>query len=203
LGIAPASLIPQAVFPHTTCVEHECQWLHYVCTAELASRPDAWRILAAAISPRAGHLRCTCASLNVRFAPGTACAGDVLVTPNVNGSAGAGPGAAERPAGWRGSRPGFRSWRLATTRMMPGPPRADRKSWRTACRAAPSRPLPTPARTKGSLKPTPRSNNGSKPKDYSPPGRRGRHTPPILRIIPIPRLEERRLLASRPLTNGT
>jgi len=31
-GIAPASRIPQVVRPHTTCVEHGCQWLHYVCT---------------------------------------------------------------------------------------------------------------------------------------------------------------------------
>ncbi len=31
-GIAPASHIPQVVSPHTTCVEHGCQWLHHVCT---------------------------------------------------------------------------------------------------------------------------------------------------------------------------
>jgi hypothetical protein len=31
-GIAPASLFPQAVLLHDTCVEQGCQWLHYVCT---------------------------------------------------------------------------------------------------------------------------------------------------------------------------
>jgi hypothetical protein len=72
--------------------------------AELASRPDAWRILAAAVSPRAGRLSYTCASLSERFASRTPCAGDVLFTPNVNGPAGGGPGAAERPTGWRGRR---------------------------------------------------------------------------------------------------
>src|SRR5271166_1447930 len=30
-GIAPASLTPQVVLLHDTCVEHGCQWLHYVC----------------------------------------------------------------------------------------------------------------------------------------------------------------------------
>jgi hypothetical protein len=30
-GIAPASQIVQAVSPHSSCVEHGCQWLHYVC----------------------------------------------------------------------------------------------------------------------------------------------------------------------------
>jgi hypothetical protein len=58
--------------------------------AELASRPDAWRILAAAVSPRAGRLSCTCASLSERFASRTPCARDVLFTPNVNGPAGGG-----------------------------------------------------------------------------------------------------------------
>jgi hypothetical protein len=33
-GIAHASQIPQVVFPHDTCVEQGCQWLHYVCTEE-------------------------------------------------------------------------------------------------------------------------------------------------------------------------
>ncbi len=33
-GIAPTSQIPQVVSPHATCVEHGCQWLHYVCTEE-------------------------------------------------------------------------------------------------------------------------------------------------------------------------
>ena len=33
-GIAPASQIPQVVSQHDTCVEHGCQWLHYVCTEE-------------------------------------------------------------------------------------------------------------------------------------------------------------------------
>jgi hypothetical protein len=72
--------------------------------AELARRPDAWRILAAVVSPRAGRLSCTCASLSERFASRTPCAGDVLFTPNVNGPPGGGPGAAERPTGWRGGR---------------------------------------------------------------------------------------------------
>jgi hypothetical protein len=31
-GIAPASQIPQVVSLHDCCVEHGCQWLHYVCT---------------------------------------------------------------------------------------------------------------------------------------------------------------------------
>ena len=42
----------------------------------------------------------------------------------------------------------------------------DPKSWRTACRVAQSRPSLTPARTKSSLKRTPRFNNGSKTKVY-------------------------------------
>jgi hypothetical protein len=33
-GIAPATQIPQVVSPHDACVEHGCQWLHYVCTEE-------------------------------------------------------------------------------------------------------------------------------------------------------------------------
>jgi hypothetical protein len=58
--------------------------------AEPASRPLALRILAAADSARAGRLSCTCASLNRRFASRTPGAGDVLLTPNVNGHAGGG-----------------------------------------------------------------------------------------------------------------
>ena len=33
-GIAPASQTPRGVWPHTTCLEHGCQLLHYVCTEE-------------------------------------------------------------------------------------------------------------------------------------------------------------------------
>jgi hypothetical protein len=46
-GIAPASLIPQVVFPDATCVEQGCQWLHYVCTEEsLTELVAAWHGLA-------------------------------------------------------------------------------------------------------------------------------------------------------------
>jgi hypothetical protein len=31
-GIAPAAQIPQVVSQQDSCVEHGCQWLHYVCT---------------------------------------------------------------------------------------------------------------------------------------------------------------------------
>ena len=42
-GIAPASLIPQVVSQHDTCVEQGCQWLHYVCTEEaLQELVAAW-----------------------------------------------------------------------------------------------------------------------------------------------------------------
>jgi hypothetical protein len=58
--------------------------------AELASRPVARRILAAADSTRARRLSGTCAALSKRFASRTPCAGDVLFTPNVNGPAGGG-----------------------------------------------------------------------------------------------------------------
>jgi len=30
-GIAPASQIPQVVSQQDSCVEHGCQWLHYLC----------------------------------------------------------------------------------------------------------------------------------------------------------------------------
>ena len=46
-GIAPASQIPQVVSQHDTCVEHGCQWLHYVCTEEaLPELVAAWHCLA-------------------------------------------------------------------------------------------------------------------------------------------------------------
>jgi hypothetical protein len=46
-GIAPASRFPQVVTPHDTCVEHGCQWLHYVCTEEtLTELVAAWHGLA-------------------------------------------------------------------------------------------------------------------------------------------------------------
>jgi hypothetical protein len=47
-------------------------------------------MLTAAVSPRAGHLSCTCASLSERFRSRTPCVGDVLFTPNANGPAGGG-----------------------------------------------------------------------------------------------------------------
>jgi hypothetical protein len=52
-GIAPASQIPQVVCPHDTCVEQECQWLHYVCTEEaLQEIVAAWHGLAPEVRER-------------------------------------------------------------------------------------------------------------------------------------------------------
>jgi len=49
-GIAPASQIPQVVSPHDTCVEHGCQWLHYVCTDEALQELVAnWRRLTTSV----------------------------------------------------------------------------------------------------------------------------------------------------------
>ncbi len=45
-GIAPASLTPQVVLLHETCVEHGCQWLHYVCRdAALRELVAGWHLL--------------------------------------------------------------------------------------------------------------------------------------------------------------
>jgi hypothetical protein len=45
-GIAPASLIPQAVLQNMSCVDRGCQWLHYVCTdAGLAALVASWHRL--------------------------------------------------------------------------------------------------------------------------------------------------------------
>jgi hypothetical protein len=49
-GIAPASLIPQVVSPHTICVEQGCQWLHYVCRdAALRGLVASWHRLTPAV----------------------------------------------------------------------------------------------------------------------------------------------------------
>jgi len=44
--IAPASRIPQVILQSDSCLEGDCQWLHYVCTdAGLAELVASWHRL--------------------------------------------------------------------------------------------------------------------------------------------------------------